>query len=51
VLVREAWQATDPKTPKTPPAPAALEGARPGEGAGSSDGLIPVAPDAREHGS
>jgi predicted PurR-regulated permease PerM len=35
VLVREAWQATDPKTPT--PAP-------PGE-------LYPVAPDAREHGS
>ena len=51
VLVREAWQATDPKTPKTPPAPAALEGARPGEGAGPPGELFPVAPDAQEHGS
>jgi predicted PurR-regulated permease PerM len=41
VLVREAWQATAPAAPP--------EAVTPGEGA--SDGLIPVAPDAREHGS
>ena len=43
VLVREAWQATDPKTAKTPPegeivAKAEVE-------------LFPAAPDAREHGT
>jgi predicted PurR-regulated permease PerM len=41
VLVREAWQATAPAAPP--------EAVTPGEGA--SDGLFPVAPDAREHGS
>jgi predicted PurR-regulated permease PerM len=46
VLVREAWQATAPGAPPeaTPP-----EAVTPGEGA--SDGLFPVAPDARDHGS
>jgi predicted PurR-regulated permease PerM len=47
VLVREVWQATDPKTPKPAPPP-------PGDGtdgAAPPDGLFPVAPDAREHGN
>ena len=43
VLVREVWQATDPKTPKPAPPPE--------DGTASPDGLFPVAPDAREHGS
>jgi predicted PurR-regulated permease PerM len=41
VLVREAWQATDPRTPKALPA---AETDAEGE-------LFPVAPDAREHGN
>ena len=41
VLVREAWQATAPAAPP--------EAVTPGEGV--PDGLIPVAPDAREHGT
>jgi predicted PurR-regulated permease PerM len=41
VLVREAWQATDPKTPKTPPA----------AGIQTASELFPTAPDAREHGN
>jgi predicted PurR-regulated permease PerM len=39
VLVREAWRATDPKTPKIPPETE------------TEDELFPVAPDAREHGN
>jgi len=41
VVVREVWQATAPAAPP--------EAVTPGEEA--SDGLFPVAPDAREHGS
>jgi len=40
VLVREAWQATDPKAPKTPPA-AEIQ---------TATELFPVKPEAREHG-
>ena len=47
VLVREAWQATDPKAPKTPPA---VPGA-PEDTPGASAGLFPVPPEAGEHGS
>jgi predicted PurR-regulated permease PerM len=43
VLVREVWQATDPKTPKPAPSPE--------DGTTSPDGLSRVAPEAREHGS
>ena len=49
VLVREVWQATDPKSPTTPPAPAgpvAPEGTP-----GPAAELFPIAPEAREHGS
>jgi predicted PurR-regulated permease PerM len=43
VLVREAWQATDAKTPKIPKPPAAeIE---------TANELFPAAPDAREHGN
>jgi predicted PurR-regulated permease PerM len=49
VLVREAWQATAPPAPPAPPEATPPETATPGEGA--SDGLFPVAPDAREHGN
>jgi hypothetical protein len=53
VLVREAWQATDPKkTGKVPPEEVSpAEGAPPGEGPAPPGGLFPVAPDTREHGS
>jgi predicted PurR-regulated permease PerM len=44
VLVREAWQATDPKTPKTPTTPP--EGEIVAE---AKVELFPIAPDAREH--
>lgn len=43
VLVREAWQATDSKTPKIPP-----EGEIAAE---AKVELFPAAPDAREHGN
>ena len=43
VLVREAWRATDAKTPKTPP-----EGEIEAE---AKVELFPAAPDAREHGN
>jgi predicted PurR-regulated permease PerM len=43
VLVREAWQATDAKTPKIPKPPAGeIE---------TANELFPAAPDAREHGN
>jgi predicted PurR-regulated permease PerM len=45
VLVREAWQATDPKTPKiprTPPAEIDIE---------TISEIFPATPDAREHGN
>ena len=46
VLVREAWQATDSKTPKTPKTPPEGEIA-----AEAEVELFPAAPDAREHGN
>jgi predicted PurR-regulated permease PerM len=46
VLVREAWQATDSKTPKTPKTPPEGEIA-----AQAEVELFPAAPDAREHGN
>jgi predicted PurR-regulated permease PerM len=48
VLVREAWQAT---APKTPPAADPPQGVAPGDGTGPADELFPVTPDAREHGN
>ena len=46
VLVREAWRATDPKTPPAPAVPVTPE-----DTPGPAAGLFPVAPEAREHGS
>jgi predicted PurR-regulated permease PerM len=46
VLVREAWQAT---APKTPPAADPPQAAAPGDGTGPAGELFPVTQDAREH--
>jgi predicted PurR-regulated permease PerM len=58
VLVRELWQATNPKTSSAPAAPepapreaAPPEAAAPEAATGSADGLFPAVPEAREHGS
>jgi predicted PurR-regulated permease PerM len=62
VLVRELWQATNPKTlaaassgPAAPePAPREAdppEAAAPEAATGAADGLFPAVPEAREHGS
>jgi predicted PurR-regulated permease PerM len=48
VLVREAWQATAPKTPPAADPPQAVA---PGDGTGPAGELFPVTPDAREHGN
>ena len=46
VLVREAWQATDPKTPRTPTPPLAAE-----IEIETSTEIFPATPDARKHGN
>jgi predicted PurR-regulated permease PerM len=49
VLVREAWQATDPNTPKTPKTPAPPLAA--GIEIETSIEIFPATPDARKHGN
>lgn len=46
VLVREAWQATDPKTPRTPRTPLAAE-----IEIETVSEIFPAVPDARDHGN
>jgi predicted PurR-regulated permease PerM len=51
VLVREAWQATDPKTPKTPTPPAPTPPLAAEIEIETSTEIFPATPDARKHGN